>query len=776
MFLRLEEDGITVRTGITCLLERVLLPEELGSEGGGPDLDTRLRAHRAYQDSLEGASLEVPLEMRVESGGFAFVVSGRADAVQPGDPADRVTEVKTVATRAEAEGLVPRPSHLMQLCFYARALEASGRTVTARLALVPCDRGEAPLELEVDPHDPALEAEWTGMFEAAADLLRMAVDRRTSQLAALERLDFPYPERRPGQLRIEEICRRTVAGGGRTLLEAPTGTGKTAAVLTGALREALPADLVLFLLTSKNTQRRIAVETMHALRGSGLPVTAVVLEARERMCLSGSSRCRAPDCAFGCSFGSRVRSAGLLRKLVAAGVSEPGSVRGAAEDAGVCPFELSLALSLHCDLVVCDYNYVFDPGVYLRRFFAEPREASRCVLLVDEAANLPSRAREYWSPALSSGQILALPSLRGRLARFRKLVKPIGAFLEEAACDPGLDGAPEAVLPEGTALPLRPEAWAREAARIDGSLPDPLFDLMMSVVRMARTAQVADGRFDLLCRLEGGGAAVQWFCKDASAFTGERFDSCHSSVCFSATLRPAEHWAVMLGLGGGAVTESVPWPFPVRNLAVLVDRFVDTRYRARRRTLRMLVRRIMDLYGTKPGTWLVFFPSFEYLEMAAGLFASEGAPVLVQGQGLDQAGRDAFMADVEEGDHLVLTVSGGIFAEGVDLRAPSRRGAVIVGPSIPPPDLRNGLLSAYWEDRGMDGFLTASVIPGMSRVIQAAGRLVRNAGDRGVIVLLDPRFADEPYSCLLPTHWTDCGRPEMLSWTMREVIEFWDSD
>ncbi len=779
MFLSFEEETLTVRSGIRDLIERVLLPEDLAPGLFEPDPAARARAHRAFQESVPGAAIEVPLSLGEECGGYRFVVTGRADMVESfPDGGARVTEVKTVGEDGTRYVTSVPPAHAMQLYFYARALAGGSpglEGVSARLVILPCTRGDPPpVEIPLDTDRRLLDASWRSMLETAAGLLDIWRARRASQLARLAQGGiFPYGSRRPGQERLEELAAQAVADSGCLLVEAPTGVGKTAAILAGALREAIPLGCRVFFLTSKNTQRRICLETISRMRDSGLDLAVTVMDSRERMCARGLARCRAAECLFASGFGTRVRESGVLERLLALGTAEPSVLRDEAVREGVCPFELQLARSRHCDLILGDYNYAFDPNVRLRRFFDEPDESPRNVLLVDEAANLPSRAREYYSPGITAALVDAAFPLPKGLSTFRSPLNRLRAALERLASDPALEQEHEIEIPSDSELELRPEAWMDRLKKIDTPVTDQIYDVVFAVVAMARIQGVAGSAFHLLCRRDGDGPAVQWFCTDASPFTGERFRSSRAAVCFSATLRPLEHHRDLLGLGGDTLLESLPWPFPRDNLAVWIDRFVDTRYRSRAKSLPMLVRRIMMLCDIRPGTYLLFFPSYGYMNAAEKALACAGARLLVQRQGMTPAERDSFMEELESGGHLVLTVSGGIFSEGVDLRAPDLRGAAVVGPSLPSLDLRSGILAADFALSGRDGFTCASVIPGMSRVIQAVGRLLRKPADHGVVLLFDGRFLSEPYSGLIPGHWLEDGDPRLASWTMKEIGDFW---
>jgi len=628
--------------------------------------------------------------------------------------------------------------------------------------------------LDVDPADPRIASAWMDLLRGVSEDLEREVRIREAQRKGLETFTFPWEDMRPGQGDMMEASASAVEEGSCALIEAPTGTGKTAAVLSGALPEVLARRLTLFFLTAKDTHKKIVRETLERMTAGGLPVRAIFITARERICLAGNRRCRMEDCRYAQHFGSGVRDNDLPGRLLAAGIIDPAVLLVEAASAVVCPFELSLLLSLYCDVVVCDYNYAFDPHVFLRRFFADPATAASCALLIDEAANLVPRSREYYSPGMRESTLKALKPLPKEMRSFSRLLTPwrkLFSSLERQAVDEGL---PEFELPRTLELPVMEDSWRRAADKALGRIPDDLIEMMFAINDFARLRDQADSRFHLLYRREKGDAIVQWFCTDASSFLGERMGACRSTTAFSATLKPQDHFRQALGMPDWTAMLRTPYPFPRENLGVWIDARVDTRYRSRQRTLPTLVARIAGIYATSPGTYLVFFPSYEYMSMAAGPLAERGLPVMVQRPGMSPPERTEFLGRIEQKDALVLTVSGGVFAEGVDLRAPARKGAIVVGPCLPSPDLRTRLLQAGYEDDGCDGFFTAMVIPGMNRVIQAAGRLIRGPEDRGVLVLMDRRFSQEPFWPLMPEHWLRDGSMPLLGEGMTELAGFWE--
>ena len=328
-------------------------------------------------------------------------------------------------------------------------------------------------------------------------------------------------------------------------------------------------------------------------------------------------------------------------------------------------------------------------------------------------------------------------------------------------------------LPPETELELHIEQWMNHFIELRDA-PEELRLMFRAVLDFSKISDSYDSRFHLLFRAEGNDRVLQWFCTDPSEFLSERLRACHSSIAFSATLTPFDHFRDLLGFPHEPETRyrNISYPFPEENLGVWIDSSIDTRYKSRTLSVTLLAEKLKNIYANVPGTWLVFFPSYAYINLIRNFLDESTLPLLIQTPGMTGEERTSFISQIESVSHLVLTVSGGIFAEGIDLRSDTLRGAVIIGPSLPGMNLRLKLLSESFSVRNRNGFLHTWAIPGMVRVIQAAGRLIRNEEQRRIVILIGKRFTRYPYIGLLPEHWFSNGSIQLLSKGLDVLVKF----
>ncbi len=619
-----------------------------------------------------------------------------------------------------------------------------------------------------------------GFFEKCRTaLLRYAapeIERVTVRLPSFASLRFPYGKLREGQEEFIHAVFRTVKRGGRLFAEAPTGTGKTVSALYPALRAMAAGGCdKIFYFTPKRTTAKAAEDCLLDLARAGAEVRAVTLSAKEHIC-ERQTICRAGRDACPLTKKNRLADAVLAlaeEKRPTVGAAE---LRRVGETFGVCPHELSLAYAELADVVICDFNYLFDPFVFLKRFFTE---GGRYAFLVDEAHNLPERAASMYSAVISeeeiAGKMLPLgehAALRHATAeaaeRFRATILPyLSSEIREGKDGKKVGVAHSRELPSGIypifnalCAATEKEIFLTLSSKEEGKEEklSALRQYYAAIRRFHKILSYFDDRYEAFYFYEDGRLSLKLFCVDTGHVVSERLDLGRSAVFFSGTLSPLPYFRAMLGADGADETLTLPSPFDRGQLSVAIMDKIGTRLSERERTLPAVLRVIAATVSAKRGNYIVFTPSFAYNAMLAAAFRAKYPKlrVLEQKRGATEEDTETFFEAFRSPDPSYLVafcVTGGVYSEGIDLAGDSLIGTVIVGTGMPAVSFERESMCAYFDEKYEAGKAYAYVYPGMNRVLQAGGRVIRREEDRGVIVLVDDRFSDPLYKKSIPALW-----------------------
>ena len=756
---------------------------EFALEGGDLAVDSALaermregmEGHLTLQRQLdESWRTEEPLQIEADFGDLTLRIQGRADAVRrwAGDPI--LEEIKT--TRRDPARIAPNdyPVHWAQAEIYAAILCRKEGFPQCEVALVYFHPSGARSRFARLYTASEL---WERLLEFAAPYARwlMALEAwRGKFQKTVNALPFPFDTFRDGQRQMAANAYIAVRDHRRVMIEAPTGIGKTAAALFGALKAAgegcAPA---IFYLTARTTGRRSAENALSLMRKKGLRVRGVTISAKEKACVLPGSDCSLCPRARG--YFDRRRA--VLVQVLEMDCLDDGAIAALAEENELCPFELSLDLAESADVIICDYNYVFDPRVRLVRFFTKK---NGCAVLIDEAHNLPDRARDMLSAELDGRQIARL---RREIGKGDPLYPVLTRFLQAMK-------APEDAQAEALTRPPDPVAIAAEelAESLTGAIPPghpfgkQLLRLMLDATwYVRRHGEFRPEESRALVEPRGKLMNAKLYCVDPAAHIDSCLKRVGSAVLFSATLTPQDFYAHALALhpekGDGALTLASPFA-PEHQKTLLVR--LPARYAAREQSLPQLCRGLWAMMSGRVGNYLAAFPSYAYLEMAYAWFTAQYPDVrcIRQRPAMDEAARAEFIAHFQpqpQENLLAFVVLGGVFAEGVDLPGDRLIGAAIVSVGIPMLCREREALRLYADDGEDTGYDAAYVYPGFRRVLQAAGRVIRTDTDRGVVLLMDERFVDEKYVRLMPPHWNVRVMADETA-VSKAVRHFWASD
>jgi len=775
---RFDSENRTLDLSVADLLEGPLM-RSLGfsSRGGYERLWLGQAIHGRYQEQAleEDPSYrrEVAIAYTFEHRGWKVTVQGRMDGLRrEPDGTLVVEEIKSV----RRGGSLPPPvreSYQRQALLYAWMLSQKEQaTVRAELVLISIGSDETERE-PLEPNFRFLEATVRRRVNALLHAWEAERRRAADRHAAAERLVFPYSAQRPGQELILAAVETAVANREHLLLQAATGIGKTVAALYPALRYALAHDKRLFVLTAKTTQQEMATAVL-ALLNQERAFRSLRLRAKAKMCANDQILCHEEYCRFAKDYGMKLATTGVLGRIYEDFAAiEPDDVFRIAKETEVCPFEVSLELAGRVQVTVCDYNYVFDPYVSLSDF-ADAEDLSDIILVIDEVHNLVDRGRGYYSPELSSNQARRAGAAVGSWGepihrRIEILCLELAALIDGTVADALEDGPPgdravEWPLPEDSFWRLRPELDAAFVDYLEHQREtrtfrpdDPFVNLYFDVLRFLNGLAVSDAAFSHYVEHRGGDGRLKILCKDPSRFLGAVIQRTHATVGLSGTLSPPEFYTGLLGFEAGRTAfVEIPNPFPPENRRVVIDPSVATAFRVRPANYDRIAERLATFADAVPGNCLALFPSYAFLAEVTGRMKLRVKRVLVQRQADSDQERELLLHALRSaifGDVLLVAVAGGVFAEGVDYPGEVLKAVAVVGPCLPAVTLEQQLLKEYYQERFERGFEYSFVVPGMTRVVQAAGRLIRSAEDTGVIALFDQRFLHAPYRHYLPGDW-----------------------
>lgn len=624
------------------------------------------------------------------------------------------------------------------------------------------------------------------------------VDRVTKRLPSMKKMKFPYKTVREGQSEFVRTAYRTLSRGGCLYATAPTGTGKTVSAIFPALR-ALGEERVekVFYLTPKTTTREAAKDCLLLMAESGADIRAVIISAKEKACTEGRVCRKSPKLCRRSAFNNMAEAALALTALEKT-VVDLHDIRRVAEQYSICPYELSLTYAELCDVVICDFNYLFDPSVYIKRFFTK---GGRYAFLVDEAHNLHERAREMYSAEISLSELYAPADepLLGAYSATKKLCSTAAAVLSDTLYPYLKDELREkkqgGLIGATTLSEIPPRIYALydeiirvvdEEITLNQRASDEESDQRLSYLRAFyyKNKKFADimARFDSSYKMfvyyDDGEIRVKLFCLDTSPAIRERLNKGHSALLFSATLSPLSYYRSVLGGDRSDEILEVNSPFDPSQLSVCIMDRISTRYSEREDTLGAVCRAVAATVSAKRGNYMVFSPSLAYSEALCNMFKSKYPKIKVISQTPDMTAEEkaAFLSEFKKNDGsylIAFCVMGGIYSEGVDLAGEELIGAVIVGIGMPALSYEREQIADYYEEKYEEGKQYAYIYPGMNRVFQAAGRVIRREDDRGVIVLIDDRFDDPIYRKSLPKLWEGVKFISDAKTLRGELDEFW---
>lgn len=756
-----------VRISVRALVEFVLRSGDIDNRRSGAAQKDAMaagtRIHKKIQKRMGGNyRAEVPLKYTAldEEEDIELLVEGRADGIFEEDGIVTIDEIKGVYM--DLERLTePVAVHMAQAMCYGYFYCCDRDLDGVRIQLTYCNlETEEIRRFHEDRSKEELEVWFRSVIHEYFKWARYLCHHELQRNQSISGLEFPFPYRE-GQRDLAVAVYKTISRKKRLFIQAPTGIGKTLSTIFPAV-QAMGAGKAskVFYLTAKTITRTVAEEAFRILRSRGLVFTAVTITAKEKLCPMEKTECNPEACPYAKGHFDRVNEA-VFDILHLEQEMDRETVLRYAEKYRVCPFEFCLDISSWTDGIICDYNYVFDPNVRLKRYFADGASGDY-LFLVDEAHNLVSRAREMYSASVYKEDFLEVkriikgksPRLERQLDRCNKLLLSMKRECGDWQLLEDVTGLAAGIMTAFSYMETFMEEFPEFPER------ETVLDFYFCLRDFLNVYEELDGHYRIYEEnREDGSFLVRLFCVDSSRLLSRCMDQGASTILFSATLLPVRYYKTLLSGNQEDYAVYVNSPFPEENRLLMVAEDVSSRYTRRSPSeYRKVADYIRIVTQSRPGNYMVFFPSYQYMGEIEEILEEEPlkADLLVQGQGMGEAEKAEFLEEFEkERSHSLAAfcVMGGVFSEGIDLKEERLIGVIVVGTGLPMVCVEQEVLKGYFDETEEKGFDFSYQYPGMNKVLQAAGRVIRTPEDRGVILLLDDRFLRRDHLELFPREW-----------------------
>lgn len=740
------------------------------------------RIHRKIQKSMgEEYQAEVPLKYIVEAELYELTIEGRADGIFP-DESENITYIDEIKGMYKRVELMEEPYYVHKaqaMCYaFIMAYQNELSKIGVQMTYVNLETEEVKRFREQFTFEE-IEKWFMDLVEQYSKWADFQCRWKIKRQESIKALEFPF-EYREGQRKLVGDVYRTILRQKNLFLQAPTGVGKTISTIFPAVKavgEGLGERI--FYLTAKTITATVARETFSLLMEKGYKGKVIQITAKEKMCVCEEMECNPVNCPYAKGHYDRVNDA-VYELLSEKDMFTREELLEQARKHEVCPFEMSLDVSTWSDAIICDYNYVFDPNVYLKRFFQDGIKGDN-ILLVDEAHNLVDRSREMYSAQLYKEDFLAV----------KKIIKPYSRKLEKH-----LEKCNRLLLEykrECDGYQLYENvgnlffSLMRLSSELDEFLQKPMefqghkevLDFYFALRNFMNIYELVDEHYVIYTEhQEDGRFMLKLFCVDPSANIQACLDKANSTVFFSATLLPINYYKSLLSTLEDNYAVYATSAFAQEQSLLLMGKDVSTKYTRRNRTeYEKIASYIKKAVSCRQGNYFVFFPSYKLMKDVYEVYSEmdDTTEAIMQKAGMKETEREEFLERFAEDNNTTLVafgVMGGIFGEGIDLKHEQLIGVILVGTGLPQVSNEREILKNYYDKHSENGFDYAFRYPGMNKVLQAAGRVIRTVDDKGIILLLDERFLQKEYDLLYPREWSHrqiCGIEQVQD----KISKFW---
>ena len=757
------KDKIIIKESVRGIIEYVLKTGSIDDRymGSSRALEGTM-AHQKLQSSNEkiysNYQKEVKLQEAFEIDNVTLIVDGRADGIIIEDNDVYIEEIKSTMKSLILIDEDYNELHWAQAKFYAYiySIQNEIEIINIRLSYFNIETEEVK-SFNKSFHRKDLEKFVLSIIDEYKKWVILKSNLLSERNESIKKLRFPFKTYRKGQKELAVTCFNTIKEKAVLFAQSPTGIGKSISTMFPAVKSLGEdsGERVVY-LTAKTITRTVAEEAVNRLKDNGLICRNITLTAKEKICFKDKSSCNPENCEYALNYYDKVNDV-IFEMLKEENNFTREKIEEYARKEKLCPFELALDLSLWCDLIICDYNYAFDPRARLKRFFEE--DVNKNILLVDEGHNLVDRARNMFSAGIYKEKILKASKLvKGKAPNLYKALNSINKYLIEVR--------KEVQESEGTSIYKKDEykdlykllriflkecdEYLIKATNTQGY--DEIKDLYFEIRAFISISELYSKEYVTLVEINKNDVKVKLFCVNPSKNLSKIVQGSYSTIIFSATLTPINYYIDLLGGDDKSYRMKLPSPFKKENLKIY-GYPLNMRFKQRENNIDNVCNLIHRFKNEEVGNYMVFLPSYIYLNKIYSRYIERFGEdnTICQGEVLTESEREEFLNNFKEDTNiLAFFVIGGVFSEGIDL--PGRRliGSIIVGVGFPKISNEGDIIRNYYEDKGFD---YAYIYPGINKVMQAAGRVIRTETDKGRILLIDDRYYTLKYRSLLPKEW-----------------------
>ncbi|WP_238883108.1 ATP-dependent DNA helicase [Clostridium sp. YIM B02551] len=779
-------DNGGIRISVRNLIEFILRRGSIDSSYmGNKRAQEGTRAHQYLQKEnskiYEEYKKEVYFKHIFERESMSISVEGRADGIIKIDDRIIIEEIKSTTKELLLIEEDNNMLHWAQVKFYGYMylIENDENSIELQLTYIHLDSNETKKFNKVFELQE-LEEFVNFVVDEYIKWALFTLDWVKERNDSIKSLEFPFERYRKGQREFAVVVYNTIKSKGMLFAQAPTGIGKTISTLFPAIKS-LGEELSdrIFYLTAKTITRTVAEESLRLIRDKKVRIKSITLTAKDKICFNSGSSCSAEECPYAQGYYDKVNEA-LFDIINNEDEFTREKIETYSKRYGICPFEFSLEISNWSDVIIGDYNYVFDPRVYLKRFFDESSE--KYTFLIDEAHNLVSRGREMFSATLEKRAILNAKKILKGEKKLIKYLNKINTYLISLKKDAQDKTVKEIIVDEPTVLYEYIRGYLKECDEFlvthkDFPEYEQILDLYFQLNTFINISGFYDENYLTIVKLDGEELILKLFCINPSKNLREGMNRSNSKIVFSATLSPGNYFIELLGGSEESYKMSLPSPFPEKNLLTLIAP-ISTRYKHREATINKVISMIIEFVKAKRGNYMCFFPSYKYMKLAQEILEARGEDIIfiMQKDNMSEEDKEEFLKEFKEPkdkSQLGLCVMGGVFSEGIDLTGDSLIGAIIVGVGLPQISFEQDLIKDFFKEKG-EGYDYAYTYPGINKVMQAVGRVIRREEDKGAALLIDDRFISNKYLRLIPENWRDLKIVRDKKDITKEMDDFWN--